>query len=86
MAAQLVTGRHDLVADYAAATSLGMEIARQGPVGDALELLVPDYRQYETLADGSDALDFLRRCLAVKSEDRLSIAELRHHPFMAYVE
>ncbi|KLU89617.1 hypothetical protein MAPG_08588 [Magnaporthiopsis poae ATCC 64411] len=50
VAAQMVTGRHDLVADYAVATSLGMEITKQGHVGDALELLVPDYM----LADNSD--------------------------------
>ncbi|KAL8370603.1 hypothetical protein RB595_000801 [Gaeumannomyces hyphopodioides] len=80
IAAQVLSGRPGIVADYASATSVGAEISRQGQITTALEILVPD--REVALPKDQAALDFLCQCLTVRSDQRPGLSQLRDHAFL----
>ncbi|EJT68433.1 hypothetical protein GGTG_13987 [Gaeumannomyces tritici R3-111a-1] len=86
VAVQLLARRVDpLIPDFAAAVVVAARILEQGRTGSGLELLFLEHAEMLP-ADAPQALDFVRRCLTVNSEERPSLKELWDHLFLAMTE
>ncbi|TKX27136.1 protein kinase-like protein 2 [Elsinoe australis] len=76
IAAQLLSGRADLVSDYREATASGSQIEQDQK--QAIELLLSGYQPSDQTAS-----DFLVKCLTVEVNERPSISDPLDHPFLA---
>ncbi|KAL8380761.1 hypothetical protein RB595_005173 [Gaeumannomyces hyphopodioides] len=85
VAAQLLAKREEpLVRDFAEALSVAAMILKQGQTGCGLDFLLPEHK--DVLPADPQALDFVRRCLAINREERPTLNELWDHPFLAMAE